>query len=98
MDAVEYYEGSQMKTKVTVKGKFFKNAFVNFSEFHQDFFLVDDIVYVDVIHNNHIYELPANSAWVWVGDPHYPYANTDFQMRRLYYGPRTEALKYGLIN
>ena len=23
MDAVEYYEGSQMKTKVTVKGKFF---------------------------------------------------------------------------
>ena len=24
MDAVEYYEGSQMKTKVTVKGKFSK--------------------------------------------------------------------------
>ena len=27
MDAVEYYEGSQMKTKVTVKGKCFKKAF-----------------------------------------------------------------------
>ena len=61
------------------------------------FFLVDDIVYIDFIHNNHIYELPANSARVWVGDPHYPYANPDFQMRRLDYGPRTEALKYGLF-
>ena len=28
MDAVEYYEGSQMKTKFTVKGKFLKNALV----------------------------------------------------------------------
>ena len=28
MDAVEYYEGSQMKPKFTVKGKFLKNALV----------------------------------------------------------------------
>ena len=62
------------------------------------FFLVGDIVYVDFIHNNHLYELPANSAWVWVGGPKYPYVNPDFQMRRLYYGPRTEALKYGIVN
>ena len=40
MDAVEYYEGSQMKTKVTVKGKFLKNALVNFSDFYQIVFLL----------------------------------------------------------
>jgi len=99
MDAVEYYENSQMKTKVTVKGMFLSKALANFLEFQQIVFIsVDDIVYVDFIHNNHIYELPANSAWVWVGDPKYPYVNPDFQMRRLYYGPRTEALKYGIVN
>ena len=98
MDAIEFYEGSQMKTQVTVKGIFHTVA-KYFSEISSNrLFLVDDKVYVDFIHNNHIYELPANSAWVWVGDPHYPYGNPDFQMRRLYYGPRTEALKYGLVN
>ena len=59
---------------------------------------VDDKVYVDLVHNNHIYEVPANSGWVWLGDPWYPYTNPDFQIRRLYYGPRTEAQKYGLLN
>ena len=61
-------------------------------------FLVDDKVYVDSVHNTHIYDVPANSGWVWLGDPWHPYTNPDFQIRRLYYGPRTEALKYGLVN
>ena len=60
--------------------------------------LVDDKLYVDLTYNNHIYEIAANSGWVWIGDPWHPYTNPDFQIRRLYYGPRTEALKYGLIN
>ena len=39
MDAVEYYEESQMKTKVTVKGTFLTIALVNVFEFHQIVFI-----------------------------------------------------------
>ena len=70
-----------------------------FSNFFKTFHIsVDDKVYVDLVHNNHIYEIPANSGWVWLGDPWHHYTNPDFQIRRLYYGPRTDAQKYGLLN
>ena len=99
MDAIEYYEGSQKKTKVTVKGilqESFMERTLRISNHYS--FLVDDKVYVDAVHNKHIYDVPVNSGWVWLGDPWHPYTNPDFQIRRLYYGPRTEAQKYGLIN
>ena len=59
---------------------------------------VDGVQYVDNVYNNHLYDVAADSGWVWIGDPWHPYTNPDFQMRRIYYGPRSEAIKFGLVN
>ena len=107
MDVIEYTEGNQMKTKTTIKGILMLVTQIMWLWFWRRWqcrqqganltFLVDGVIYTDKVYDDHLWELPAGTSWVWLGDPWWPYKNPDFQMRRLYYGPRTEAIKYGLI-
>ena len=55
---------------------------------------VDNKVYLNSTYSNHIYE---HARWVWIGDKSHPYVNPDFKIRRLFYGTRTEAKRWGLI-